>query len=142
MGRDWKTLTVVVLGAAIIGWVTVRLMSRAPAGREAAVPVVAAAKTEGPKPVAAPTAAPTMPPPAGARATASTTGTGESSGGDSDAIARDLELLAQALVRDQRIEDRVLPRIDDALDVPGVTEYRRAPDFWEPALAGSGGSDR
>lgn len=141
MGRDWKTLTAVVLGAAIVGWLTVRMVSRGPTTREPAAPAVVAARTEAAKPVAAPVAAPTMPP-AAPRATAGAAGAGENGGGDADAIARDLEVLAQALVRDQRIEDRVLPRIDDALDVPGVTEYRRAPDFWEPALAGSGGSDR
>jgi hypothetical protein len=62
--------------------------------------------------------------------------------GDAAFIARDLEVLAQALARDQRLEDRVLPRINDALDVPGVTQYRRAPDFWEPAFASSGGAMR
>ena len=40
-----------------------------------------------------------------------------------------------------RIEDRLMPRVNDALDVPGPTEYRRAPDFWEPALAGGSGED-
>lgn len=141
MGRDWKTLTAVVLGAAIVGWLTVRMMSRPQGGREPAAPAVAAAKTEAAKPVVAPTAAPTLPP-AAPRATAGPVGSAESGSTEADAITRDLEVLAQALVRDQRIEDRVLPRVDDALDVPGVTEYRRAPDFWEPALAGSGGSER
>ena len=65
-------------------------------------------------------------------------------GGEGDVanVERDLAALSQALVMDQRIEDRVMPRINDVLDVPGVTSYRRAPDFWESALGGSGGMHR
>jgi hypothetical protein len=55
-------------------------------------------------------------------------------------IQRDLELLKQGLVQDEQIEDRVMPRVNDALDVPGVVTWRRAPDFWEPALAGTTGA--
>jgi hypothetical protein len=62
--------------------------------------------------------------------------------GDAAFIERDLQVLADALAHDQRLEDRLMPRINDALDVPGVVQYRRAPDFWEPAFASSGGAMR
>ena len=138
MGQDWKTLTLVVLAAAILGWFVVRMIGGAATNEP---PAVATPPPPAPSPadqaVAAPTAAPVAP-----RATAAATQAPAAEAGDADVIVRDLEVIAQALVRDQRIEDRVMPRVDDALDVPGVTEYRRAPDFWDPALAGSGGADR
>lgn len=140
MGQDWKTLTVVVLAAAMLGWLVVRMIGGS-AGTEPPAPAVATPPPPAPSPAdraaAAPTAAPVAP-----RATAAAMEAPASDAADVDVIVRDLEVIAQALVRDQRIEDRVIPRIDDALDVPGVTEYRRAPDFWDPALAGSGGADR
>ena len=143
MGQDWKTLSLVVLGAAMAGWLMVRVLSGGSGPHEVRPPAVALGPAAAPtaesiagteeKPaaaVAAPARSAAVPvPPVGAE-------------GDVALIARDLEALAQALARDQRVEDRVMPRINDALDVPGVTEYRRAPDFWEPAFASSGGAMR
>ena len=142
MGQDWKTLSLVVLGAAVAGWLMVRLLSggsgphdvrpaavaRVPAAAPTAEPLAA---TEESKPAAA------VPAPARSAAVPAPPVAAE---GDVALIARDLEALGQALARDQRLEDRVMPRINDALDVPGVTQYRRAPDFWEPAFASSGGA--
>ena len=141
MGQDWKTLVTVVLGAAVLGWFGMRFFvgnpeSPAPVEVPVAVPPAATPGTADDE-AAAPSAMPVTPRPTASPANATT-----STGGDPEAVGRDLEALAQALVRDQRIEDRVLPRVNDGLDVPGVTTYRRAPDFWEPALAGSKGMDR
>ena len=144
MGQNWKTLSAVVLGAALAGWVMVRLLTGG-AHREPAADAVAVVEspraTRTPRHAAPAERSPTAAPAPSRAPATSSAGTG---GGDADdaAIARDLDVLAQALVRDQRIEDRLLPRIDDALDVPGVTAYRRGPDFWEPALAGSEGANR
>lgn len=134
MGQDWKTLSVVVVGAAIAGWWMVRAL-----GGKAPEPVaqpVAVASAPAPAETAArltvvatPTAKP-APPPSSADVPAALDEEAEVA-----LIQRDLELLQQALVKDQRIEDRVMPRVNDVVDVPGVVTYRRAPDFWEPALA-------
>jgi hypothetical protein len=140
MGQDWRTLGLVVVVAAIAGWLLVRLIGGG-TERHDAVPVAAApvasrdvetGATSAPQHAAAPTgpARTTAPAPAA------------EDGGDVAYISRDLEVLSGALVRDQRIEDRVMPRINDGLDVPGVMSYRRAPDFWEPALGGSRGAKR
>jgi len=139
MGQDWRTLGLVAAVAAIAGWLVVRLMSGAPARREetpvavapTAVPEVEARATAASQRITGPAPARTMAPPA----------TGDD-GGDLAYIIRDLDVLSQALVRDQRIEDRLMPRINDALDVPGPMSYRREPDFWETVLGGSRGAHR
>jgi hypothetical protein len=140
MGQDWKTLSLVVLGAAVAGWVVVRALGTGSGPRDASPPAVVAipAPAASADPVAA--EEPADAPPAPTRSAAAPV----AAEADTDVayIERDLQVLAQALVRDQRIEDRVMPRVDDALDVPGVTSYRRAPDFWEPAFASSGGANR
>ena len=138
MGQDWKTLGVVVLGAAIAGWLVVRTMTSMPpehAPRDSARDSAPVA-TEPPlgEAASAPASAPERPSATAPGAVAATEDV------DAGAIVRDLDVLLQALVRDQRLEDRALPRINDALEVPGVTAYRRAPDFWEPALASSEGA--
>ena len=142
MGQDWKTLSLVVLGAAVAGWLMVRLLSGGSGTHDVSPPAVALAPAPVPtvESVAAtekkgPAAA--VPAPARSAAVPAPPVAAE---GDVAFIARDLEALGQALARDQRLEDRVMPRINDALDVPGVTQYRRAPDFWEPAFASSGGA--
>lgn len=142
MSQDWKTLSAVVIGAALAGWLVMRMVTGAPSGHApprdtAGVPAPTAAKPV--EPVAEDTepAAPVA-----ARATAGAVAGRDDRGVDVDVIARNLEVLAQALVGDQRVEDRVMPRINEALDVPGVMAYRRAPDFWEPALASSQGANR
>ncbi|MCC6847646.1 MAG: hypothetical protein IT294_04030 [Deltaproteobacteria bacterium] len=133
MAHDWKTLSMVALGAAVAGWIVVRAMTAVPPERPPSAEAVLPARATTERPVAAEEAA----------APARPLATGEAPpAADADAIVLDLEGLSRALVRDQRVEDRVLPRINDALDVPGVTAYRRAPDFWEPALAGSEGDHR
>ncbi len=144
MGQDWKTLSVVVVLAAIVGWIVVRRVT-APAHPE--TERVAAAQRPVRPPEPAPEVAPAEPavaPPIAARTASVPSVAVPANGGDGDLanIDQDLAALAQALARDQRIEDRVMPRINDVLDVPGVTSYRRAPDFWEPALGGSGGMQR
>lgn len=140
MGQDWKTLSVVLIGAALAGWLMVRVLGGG--GRKAEAPTVAVATVPAPDrtlgataPAAAssPVRAPLVPsvdapPPAGTDEAA--------------LIERDLGVLAGALVRDQRIEDRVLPRINDVVEVPGITSYRRAPDFWESAFDGGQGMRR
>jgi len=138
MAQDWKTLSIIVVGAAMAGWVTVRALSDHSDGRVAS-PTTAVA-SPGPRrtteALAATDAAATparVAPPASAEPPVAASDTDES-----DLILRDLELLAQGLVKDQRIEDRVMPRVNDVLDVPGMTAYRRAPDFWESAFAPAG----
>jgi hypothetical protein len=138
MGQDWKTLGAIVIGAALAGWLVVRVLSGGAAApvvpTEAArvattAPQRTAADVALAEPTAAPVAAPAVAKPAAVEEPPS------APDGDEDAaIARDLAALAQALQRDVRIEDRVMPRVNDVLDVPGTTEYRRGPDFWEPAL--------
>src|SRR5688572_9547440 len=135
MGQHWKTLSLVVLVAAIAGWWVVRAVGeRAPA--PPASPL-AMASGQAPEPTAEPVAAVE---PAAAATPVATPKPGDipvviSEEAEVAAIQRDLAQLQQALVRDQRIEDRVMPRVNDALDVSGVTTYRRATAFWEPALA-------
>ncbi len=139
MGQDWKTLGVVVIGAALAGWLVVRMLAGGPA------PPTAPAETEramtsAPRATAADVAVneaaatPASRPAPGKPAVDEEAAAAD--GDESGAIVRDLTTLAQALQRDVRIEDRVMPRVNDGLDVPGPMEYRRAPDFWEPALAG------
>ena len=132
MGQDWKTLSLVVVVAAIAGWWVVRAL-----GGRNAEPVVR------PTAVASPAPAPTEEPVAAAETPVATPAAVAKPGdipvvvneeAEVAAIQRDLDLLRQALARDQRIEELALPRVNDALDVPGVTSYRRAPAFWESAL--------
>lgn len=137
MGQDWKTLGAVVIGAALAGALLVRVLSGGSATpvaetaqATAAAPQRTAAEVAIAKPATAPAAAPKVASPAPV-AEPPPAADGDDEGA---AIARDLTALAQALQRDVRIEDRVMPRVNDVLDVPGTTEYRRAPDFWEPAL--------
>ena len=134
MGRQWATLVLVVVAAAIAGWSTVHLLDRG-TPVEVAVEPAAIATVPPPQPtvVAVATAAPRP-----LRSSVGPIPTAEepppADGDESGIIERDLELLAQALVRDQRIEDNVMPRVNDILDIPGATEYRRVPDFWDPVL--------
>jgi hypothetical protein len=132
MGQDWKTLSLVVVAAAIAGWLTVRALRPAPTPQVASAPKPAATAAPVPTAVEAPapaeTAAPAAPTPTAAAPVAA------AEVDESEAIVRELEALQLALVKDQRIEDRALARINDILDIPGVVEYRRAPDFWQPAL--------
>jgi hypothetical protein len=140
MGQDWKTLAIVVVGAALAGWLMVRALgggrhveTSAPPVAMASVPApVATAARAAEAPVAGrtPARAPAALPPSVADVPAD--------GDESVAIERDLGVLEGLLVRDQRIEDRVMPRINDVVDVPGVTSYRRAPDFWESAFDAQG----
>lgn len=133
MGQDWKTLSLVVIVAAIAGWWMMRVVG----GRDsvpARIPVATAsipAPTESvaPDPKAEPVAAA---PVATARPGDIPVVVNEEA--EVAAIQRDLDQLRQALARDQRIEDSVMPRVNDGLDVPSVVTYRRAPEFWESAL--------
>lgn len=143
MRQDWKTLGIVALGAALAGWLVVRAMNATPpehpqrTAPPASVPGAAATSVAAVEEAPVPPIAPAEP-----AATPAAAGTTHDAAIDVDAIVRDLEILSQALAQNQRLEDRVLPRINDALDVPGITAYRRAPDFWEPALAGSEGASQ
>jgi len=134
MGQDWKTLSLVVIVAAIAGWWVVRAMGgRDPAPTPRPVAMASApAPAETAEPVAAAEPAEATP--------AATARPGDipvvvNEEAEVAAIQRDLDLLRTALARDQRIEDSVMPRVNDVLDVPGVVKYRRAPEFWESALA-------
>lgn len=134
MGQDWKTLSLVVVVAAIAGWWVVRTL-----GSKDAEPVARPAVVVS-SPVSVPTDTPVAaaePPIASPAAVAKPGDIPVVVNEDAEvaAIRRDLDQLRAALVRDQRIEDRLMPRVNDAMDVPGVTTYRRAPDFWQPALA-------
>ena len=134
MGQDWKTLSLVVVFAAIAGWWVVRALGDKTS--EPVTPPVPAASAALPAPAeekAAIPAAPAATPAAAAKPGDIPVVLNEEA--EVAAIQRDLDQLRQALARDQRIEDRVMPRVNDAMDVPGVTAYRRAPDFWESALA-------
>ena len=141
MGQDWKTLSLVIIGAAIMGWWTMRSLSD-DSDRRVASPPPELPTIPAPQRTAEPVAAPKQAEPAPPARIPGTSAppaepTDAASGDDESAlILRDLESLSQDLVRDQRIEDRVMPRVNDVLDVPGVTKYRRSPDFWQPALAG------
>ena len=132
MGQDWKTLSVVLIGAALAGWLMVRVLGGG--GRKAEAPAVVAVATV-PAPahtVAAPVPRAEAPARVPAMPSAETL---PAPGGDEGVlIERDLSALAEGLVRDQRIEDRVMPRINDVVEIPGITSYRRAPDFWESAF--------
>lgn len=134
MGQDWKTLSLVVIVAAIAGW----WVMRAVGGRDSAPALAPVATASVPAPSA------TVEPEAAADPVAATPVTTARPGeipvvvneeAEVAAIQRDLDQLRQALARDQRIEDSVMPRVNDGLDVPGVVTYRRAPEFWESALA-------
>lgn len=134
MGRQWATLILVVVGAAIAGWATVHLLDRGAPPVQVAVEPAAVATVAAPEPTvgAVATKARPIPTPVGPVPTVEEPPPAE--GDESGVIVRDLEVLAQALVRDQRIEDNVMPRVNDILDIPGATAYRRVPDFWEPVL--------
>ncbi len=134
MGQDWKTLSLVVVVAAIAGWWMVRALGGTQADPVARPAVVASPSVAMPtdEPVAA-AEAPVATPASVAKPGDIPVVVNEES--EVAAIRRDLDQLRSALARDQRVEDRVMPRVNDALDVPGVTGYRRAPAFWEPALA-------
>ncbi len=140
MGQDWKTLSVVLIGAALAGWLMVRVLGGG--GRKAEAPPVAVATIPAPDrtvgaPAPAVAEAPVRSPAVPSVDAPPPPGTDEGM-----LIERDLAVLAGALARDQRIEDRVLPRINDVVEVPGITSYRRAPDFWESAFDGGRGMRR
>ena len=142
MGQHWKTLGFVVVGAAIAGWLMVRVLGNG-SSRRAASPTAAVATIPGPqRRQAAIAAADTNTPlPTATSAAPAPTRNATPPANDADEAAlieHDLGLLAQGLQQDQQIEDRVMPRVNDVLDVPGTIGYRRAPDFWESAFAISG----
>ena len=139
MGQHWKTLGFVVVGAAIAGWLMVRVLGNG-SSRRAASPTAAVATIPGPQPrqTAIAVADTNTPIPTAASAEPVPPMNAPAPSNDADEAAlieRELGLLAQGLQQDQRIEDRVMPRVNDVLNVPGPTRYRRAPDFWESAFA-------
>ena len=137
MGQHWKTLGLVVVGAAIAGWLMVRVLGNG-SSRRAASPTAAVATIPGPQRMQAAIAATDTPIPTATSAEPAPPMDAPAPSNDADEgalIERELGLLAQGLQQDQRIEDRVMPRVNDVLDVPGTTGYRRAPDFWESAFA-------
>ena len=143
MGQDWKTLSLVIIGAAIIGWWTMRSLG-GDANRRVASQPVALATVRAPAPVHPSKTAVEHPPAAEPAPPAKIPGTlatpdavAANDGEDESAvIVRDLAALSQGLLSDVRVEDHVMPRVNDALDVPGIIQYRRAPDFWQSALGG------
>lgn len=136
MGQNWKMLGLVVVGTAIAGWVTVRVLSGG-ASRRVASPTAAVATIAGPQHTAAAIAAANMnPSPMPAAPTAPAPPTDANTPATTDEatlIERDLGLLAQGLLTDQQIEDRVMPRVNNVMNMPRLTTYRRAVDFWELA---------
>lgn len=142
MGQDWKTLSVVVIAAAVVGWLMVRALGDNSSHRVPSSPATVTA-IPGPQPTAeTPVATPTeAPPPVQAPIPPAANAPAASDGSEAALIEHDLELLSQGLAKDQRIEERVMPRVNDALDVPGVIAYRRAADFWDPAFGRATGAN-
>ena len=108
MGQEWKTLSLVVIGAAIVGWLAVRQLS-ADLGTGVAEPIAAAAvaarPTERRHPPSPRRRSPHRPSPRGRR-TRPPPSCRRRPTATSRYIERDLGVLAQALGKDQRIEDR------------------------------------
>src|SRR5690349_17602452 len=107
MGQDWKTLSLVIIGAAIIGWWTMRSLTDDANRRVASQPVALAtvpAPPERPvKTVAERPPAAEPPPPAKIPGAVATPDAAAASGDDeSAAILRDLASLSQGLVNDLR----------------------------------------
>jgi hypothetical protein len=51
-------------------------------------------------------------------------------------VDRDLEELSQALRADATADLELVPRVSAGISLPNVLTYRRASDFWRPALGG------
>ena len=110
--------------ALVAGWVLVRLLAgsaTAPAPPRVTAPTSPAVVVDAP-----------VEKPAGADAEALD---GETASVDEVRIARDLEVLAEALRTDATIENRALPAATGVTEVPNGLAYRRAADFWQPAFA-------
>ena len=130
MTRDIKMLLAIVAGAALAGWVVVRLgapPADAPEPRVAAraEPVAEQRLEEAPEPdrVAPPRPAPS----AGADET------------DSEAIVRDLNILVRAVRKDKHLEGVAFPESTRILEFPRMVHYVRAVEFWQPAFPSTEG---
>ena len=142
MGQNWKTLGLVVVGAAIAGWLMVRVLGNG-SSRRAASPTAAVATIPGPqRRQAAIAAADTNTPiPSATSAEPAPPMDAPAPSNDADEAAlieRELAMLAQGLRQDKEIEERVMPRVNGVFDQPNTTGYRRAPNFWESAFKSSG----
>lgn len=128
MGQGRKILGVVVIGAAIAGWWMVRALSGG-ANHRVASPVAPAA-TVGAE--IAPVVNASPPPGLATAATPRPPATANDD--EATLIERDLALLAQGLLSDRQVEDHVMPRVNDVMNMPRLNTYRRAVDFWKPAF--------
>ena len=135
MGQHWKTLGLVVVGAAIAGWLMVRVLGNS-SSRRAASPTATIADPQLPQ--AAIVAADANTPIPTTNSAAPITATAPPNDADEAAlIESELMLLAQGLQKDKWIEAIVMPPVDIIFDQPSMTDYRRPADFWESALASS-----
>jgi len=126
-------LALVAVAAAIAGWVAVRAVHRP------SVPRVAPATTAtgGDSPAGQDLAAEddgAVEPSRHAGGTTAPAKAADEPADESERIERDLTTLSLALRETIRPEDLVMPRVNDALEVPAAIRWLRAPDFWEPVL--------
>jgi hypothetical protein len=132
----------VVVGAALVGWLVVRLVAPEPeAVRE---PETRVAAVEEPDVVAAPSMEPTGGTRAGAPPDEPGAPTPAAALDEKAAaeITRDLDAIAQVLRQDKYVARRAFPADATVLELPGVIQYLRTMEFWAPALTGDGGGSR
>jgi hypothetical protein len=123
-----RLLVAIALGAAVAGWLVVRLLGgdapdagRVEVARETHPEVATPGERE------ARPGATAEPPAVG--------GESEPEAGEHATIARDLDALEWALRRDVGLEDWLIPEDTTVLHLPNVIVYLRAPEFWQPAFA-------
>ena len=133
MDRDWKTLVLVAIGATIVGWSMVRMLTRKTYRQGSPIASVAMSPTP------TLTSSVIADPPSRVAMAQGTPGPGATSDDDKliDILDRDLALLMRILVLDRQIEHQVMPRVNDVMNLPRVTEYRRERDFWESHEGGN-----
>ncbi len=128
MTRDIKILLAIVAGAALAGWVVVRLGAPTPENSAPGVPVASAPVAEEPveEPVieaAEDRASPLDP-----------KGPAEDDEADTDAILRDLDILVRAVRKDKYAPEVAFPDSTKILEFPSMIHYVRAVEFWQSAF--------
>ena len=124
-------LLVIVVGAALAGWLLVRLT--APEPRIADAPPTVEEALPAPDTdtvVAAPdasAAAPDMDAP-------DAEGDEDAADVDVERILSDLRVLAQVVRKDKFIQDLAFPENTEILELPGLIQYVRAVEFFQPAF--------
>src|SRR5262245_58656032 len=109
MGQNWKTLSHVVAGAGIAGWLVVRMLGAGTSVPRDQQPVAVTSnpEREAESEVVSNREHPTAATPAPARPTTAAAATGDEDSADPAYVGRDLQALAQALAKAQRGEDHV-----------------------------------